>query len=195
MAYNGRRGPNVSEYIANLNAIPTAQDIENSQDNFNLDDDLAMFTDTQFFDFDLNQSADLQASNFGEGQGQAPTAAEGSDMKSLDFDLQGTEALFTIFIPIAITALGIRIFPFPFPSPSPTSRQQVVISWIFHHPNPNPHPAASPIQTNAYQDTRAINTAAPLAWLVWYFCSKPQQFVLCYARNSQSRKPCLTITE
>lgn len=49
MAYNGRTGPNVSEYIANLNAIPS--ELPND-DDFNLDDSLAMFTNTQFYDFD-----------------------------------------------------------------------------------------------------------------------------------------------
>ncbi|KAH6663358.1 hypothetical protein B0J14DRAFT_276680 [Halenospora varia] len=89
MAYNGRRGPNVSEYIANLNAIPTAQDLQNAQDNFNLDDELAMFTNTQFFDFDLGQDVDLQAPSFGaEGQGQS-ASTEGGEIKPLDFSLQG----------------------------------------------------------------------------------------------------------
>ena len=78
MAYHGRRGPNVSEYIANLNAIPTAQDLQNSNaDNFNLDDDLAMFTNTQFFDFDLGQDADLPPPFDGR--------PETADMKPLDF--------------------------------------------------------------------------------------------------------------
>jgi len=79
----------VSEYIANLNAIPTAQDLQSSnQDNFSLDDDLAMFTNTQFFDFDLGQDAELQQpTNFGV-DGQGPSAVGGDELKSLDF-MQG----------------------------------------------------------------------------------------------------------
>lgn len=93
MAYNGRRGPNVSEYIANLNAIPSAQDLQSAQDNFNLDDELAMFTNTQFFDFDLGQDADLQAANFGvEGPGSA-AAPEATDMKAMDFGMQGKRSM------------------------------------------------------------------------------------------------------
>ena len=88
MTYNGRRGPNVSEYIAQLNAIPPAQELQSS-DNFNLDDDLAMFTNTQFFDFDLGQDADLQPDNF-DGRGGSTAAPDSVDMKSLDFNLQGT---------------------------------------------------------------------------------------------------------
>jgi hypothetical protein len=82
MAYNGRRGPNVSAYIANLNAIPTAEDLQSSnRDNF-IDDDLAMFTNTQFFDFDLGQEGDLQAGSFAaDGQ----QAADNFDAKGLEF--------------------------------------------------------------------------------------------------------------
>ncbi|TVY59556.1 Regulatory protein cys-3 [Lachnellula suecica] len=109
MAYNGRRGPNVSEYIANLNAIPTAQDIENSQENLNFDDDLAMFTNTQFFDFDLGQSADLQGANFGvDGPGQTD-AAEGEHMKSLDFDLPAGQSCLYLCPPHASTT--VPLFP------------------------------------------------------------------------------------
>jgi hypothetical protein len=87
MTYNGRRGPNVSEYIAQLNAIPSAQELQSS-DDFNLDDDLAMFTNTQFFDFDLGQDADLQPSSF-DGRGQT-VAPETMEIKPMDFHLQGT---------------------------------------------------------------------------------------------------------
>jgi len=56
-------------------------------DNFNLDDELAMFTNIQFFDFDLGQDADLKPPNFDfdfNAQNRvAPAAAQ--DIKSLDF--------------------------------------------------------------------------------------------------------------
>lgn len=81
MTYNGRRGPNVSEYIANLNAIPSPQDLH-SQDNLNFEDDLALFTNTQFFDFDQQQDLDLQQTFDG---GLTTGEAGGLDMKPLDF--------------------------------------------------------------------------------------------------------------
>jgi hypothetical protein len=119
MAYNGRRGGgvNVSEYIANLNAIPTAQDIENSQENFNMDDELAMFTNAQFLDFD-GLNADLQSTGFGaEGQGAAP---ESADMKSLDFDLPGTTSILcTSYTPSMLLFICYVL---------PLSERQVVIS-------------------------------------------------------------------
>ncbi|KAL3418038.1 basic region leucine zipper [Phlyctema vagabunda] len=85
-AYNGRRGPNVSEYIANLNAIPSAQEMASQQEYPNIDDDLAMFTNTQFFDFDLGQDSDFLGSLDTRGSTAAP---EGTDSKALDFNIQG----------------------------------------------------------------------------------------------------------
>ena len=87
MAYNERRGPNLSEYIANLNAIPTAQEIRSNAENFNIDEDLAMFTNTQFFDFDVGSGADLQGDDMGfEGLGgQSAVGDEIMDLKPVDF--------------------------------------------------------------------------------------------------------------
>jgi hypothetical protein len=57
--FGTRRAPNVSAYLANLNAIPSAHDIaaQHQQDNFDVSDDLALFTNTQFFDFDMSNRA------------------------------------------------------------------------------------------------------------------------------------------
>jgi len=92
MAYNGRgNNVNVLEFVNQLNAIPSAQDLQAAED-FNLGDDLAMFTNTQFFDFDLGQDADLlQPAEF-DGEVGAPAAAsklENMDLKPMDFGLQG----------------------------------------------------------------------------------------------------------
>ena len=95
MTYNGRRGPNVSEYIANLNAIPSPQDMHN-QDNLNFEDDLALFTNTQFFDFDHQQDLDLQQTFDGA---HAAGDAAALDMKALDF-AQGKQNLFLYSTPI-----------------------------------------------------------------------------------------------
>jgi len=86
-SFNGHRTPNVSEFIQNLNAIPSQQEMANqNQENFNLDDDLAMFTNTQFFDFDLGQDADLQPSNFTfDAASRTEPVAPPSEHKPLDF--------------------------------------------------------------------------------------------------------------
>ena len=92
MTYNGRRAPNVSEYIANLNAIPSAQDLQSSnQEPFSADDDLAMFTNTQFFDFDLGHEPDFQNTDLDGGHG-GQSVADSVDMKSMDFNIPGKRA-------------------------------------------------------------------------------------------------------
>ena len=55
--YNGRRGPNVSQYLRELNAMPSDTPVE---ERFPLDDELALFTNTQFFDFESGQTTDFQ---------------------------------------------------------------------------------------------------------------------------------------
>ncbi|GIK03719.1 hypothetical protein Aspvir_007793 [Aspergillus viridinutans] len=54
--YNGRRAPNFSQYIEDLNAIPSPYDQalqqQQRQDTFSLDAELSLFTNTEFFDFD-----------------------------------------------------------------------------------------------------------------------------------------------
>ena len=68
-AYNLRRSPNVSQYIANLNAIPSAQEIEaQHNESFNLEDDLAMFTNAEFFHFDLGQNVQQVDVNYDPAQ-------------------------------------------------------------------------------------------------------------------------------
>ena len=57
--YSPRRAPNVSQYIANLNAIPSAHDLATQQqESYNIEDDLAIFTNAEFYDFDLDDSID-----------------------------------------------------------------------------------------------------------------------------------------
>jgi len=90
-SYNGHRGPNVSEFIANLNTVPSAQEMANSE-SFNVDDDLALFTNTQFFDFDLGHDADLNPTNFdfesmSRGEPAAPPPSATTETKGIDFNL------------------------------------------------------------------------------------------------------------
>ncbi len=99
MAYNGRRGPNVSEYIANLNAIPSAQDLQAADAEFNLEDDLAMFTNTQFFDFDMGHDTDLSATNNNytvDGTSAAPMSPDALTLKTFEIP-DGTHIFLFLF--------------------------------------------------------------------------------------------------
>lgn len=55
--FSGRRAPNVSAYLANLNTIP-GQDDQIAQPDFSLDDgNLDYLSTAEFFDFDLSAPA------------------------------------------------------------------------------------------------------------------------------------------
>ncbi|KAK7208422.1 hypothetical protein BZA70DRAFT_273686 [Myxozyma melibiosi] len=53
MAYSSHRGINVSQYIANLNSVEPADFVSTAKT-----DDISLFTNTQFFDFDMGRSTD-----------------------------------------------------------------------------------------------------------------------------------------
>ncbi len=90
MAYNGSSKVNMVDYIATLNTVPAEGDSRGEQDF--LEDDLAMFTNANFFDFDLGQDADLQPTDYNvEGSGRREHAAapavvsDAADIKSLEY--------------------------------------------------------------------------------------------------------------
>ena len=57
-AFNARGGPSVSEFLRDLHENPT---VESSQDMYILNDqDMSMFTNTEFFDVETGQHTDFQ---------------------------------------------------------------------------------------------------------------------------------------
>ncbi|KAK4693870.1 hypothetical protein P7C71_g3605, partial [Lecanoromycetidae sp. Uapishka_2] len=68
--YPGRKGINVSQYVAGLNAIASPNDVVGKTDNdLNLDDDLARFTNTDFLDYDAQDFFDAsQLPEYDAGQ-------------------------------------------------------------------------------------------------------------------------------
>lgn len=93
--YNGRRAPNFSQYLEDLNAIPSPYDQalqqQQRQDTFNLDAELSLFTNTEFFDFD--NLGDLNLPSFDAvnedsakttDQQHGGPAAHNADMEFLD---------------------------------------------------------------------------------------------------------------
>ena len=109
--FNGRRGPNVSQYLRDLNAInrqETAHD-----EPFNMEEDLALFTNTQFFDFETGQNTDYQAhpvkvdleapQSTSPSDGMTPAPSVVGDIAAGNFDFMQGE--FLIFL--RYTALPI----------------------------------------------------------------------------------------
>ncbi|KAJ0414962.1 hypothetical protein BJY00DRAFT_269619 [Aspergillus carlsbadensis] len=86
--YNGRRAPNFSQYLDDLNAIPSAYDLavqqqQQQQEAFNLDNELSLFTNTEFFDFD--KLGDLNIPQFDHvEENKQQTANQSPDMEFLD---------------------------------------------------------------------------------------------------------------
>jgi hypothetical protein len=60
MSYNSRRGVNVSQYLRDLKVQEPAVEATFITDE-DLRKELALFTNTQFFDFETGQNTDLQA--------------------------------------------------------------------------------------------------------------------------------------
>lgn len=90
--YNGRHGPNVSQYLRELDTI-SPQDAT-GEETFNMEADLALFTNTQFFDFDSGQNTDFQAQPVKPEADTSATSQSGDvsaaasvigDMPNLDF--------------------------------------------------------------------------------------------------------------
>jgi hypothetical protein len=78
-SYSGRRGPNVSQYLRELNTVKP-QDAP-ADETITFDDDLAMFTNTQFFDFDAGTTTDFQAQP-AAGDESTPSASSPDAMNS-----------------------------------------------------------------------------------------------------------------
>ncbi|KAL2076255.1 hypothetical protein VTL71DRAFT_1198 [Oculimacula yallundae] len=171
MAYNGPSRVNMSEYISTLNHVP---DQEMAPGTEFLEDDLAMFTNANFFDFDLGQDADLQPTDYnGEGRRDQAVAPDAVDLKSLDFmsgDYQFPD--FNAFPPTTFTDTTIPPAPIATtlygssnagsppqsanPSSSGTKRKAESIS-LADSPSGNDEDSA---RNAAEEDKRRRNTAA-----------------------------------
>jgi hypothetical protein len=91
--YNGRKAPNFSQYLEDLNAIPSPYDraVQQQQQqhgSFNLDAELSLFTNTEFFDFDNFGDLSLptfdSVENDGLKQEKNQSNGQNSDMEFLD---------------------------------------------------------------------------------------------------------------
>lgn len=81
----------MSQYIANLNTIPSAHDLESQQqEDYSLEDDLALFTNTEFFDFDARGNIEQTLVNYDAAQG-ASTTGENVAAKYNNDDVTGLD--------------------------------------------------------------------------------------------------------
>ncbi|KAF4125833.1 Basic region leucine zipper [Geosmithia morbida] len=83
--YSGRKGPNMSQYLRDLNAV-SPQDAA-GDDGIEIQEDLSFFANTQFYDLDSGQNTDYQAPPVkpeAVSQAPEPTSVMG-EMSSIDF--------------------------------------------------------------------------------------------------------------
>ena len=103
-AYNGRRAPNFAQYLDDLNAIPSPYDQalqqQQQQSNFNVDEELSLFTNAEFFDFD--NFGDLSLPSFDSVDEKATHSeiadqtTQNGDLKFLDFLNGESRSIFQI---------------------------------------------------------------------------------------------------
>jgi hypothetical protein len=93
--FNGRRAPNFAQYLDDLNAIPSPYDQavqQRQQENtFNLDEELALFTNTEFFDFD--KFTDLGLPTFDAVDQKSSPVESNADQSTQNADIKFLEFL------------------------------------------------------------------------------------------------------
>ncbi|CAK38542.1 uncharacterized protein An04g00850, partial [Aspergillus niger] len=110
--FNGRRAPNFSQYLDDLNAIPSPYDQalqQQHQDSYNLEDELSLFTNTEFFDFD--KFGDLNLPNFDSLEDNTVKKETAQDASS-DMDFLNILGASTV-----ASTINARQCALPIPSP------------------------------------------------------------------------------
>ncbi|KAF2004923.1 hypothetical protein P154DRAFT_21948 [Amniculicola lignicola CBS 123094] len=152
--YNGRRGPNVSQYVANLNQVP-AQGLDLlAEQPVNLEEDLAVFANSEFIDWegsagDLNLDFDLDANTRRPNRGDTsaiPTAsAPAASEPKMDFlnSMNTTDFQFSDFTGFSGSIVDQSLPTLSHPQPtaypvqatyaSPTSSVSSPIDFGFDH--------------------------------------------------------------
>lgn len=100
--YNTRRFPNFSQYLDDLNTIPSPYDQaqqqqQQQQDSFNIDAELALFTNAEFFDFDHFGDLGLPTFDSVDNANSKKEPAKSVDQKS---DMEFTDLLNSKFLRI-----------------------------------------------------------------------------------------------
>ncbi|OXV10689.1 hypothetical protein Egran_01548 [Elaphomyces granulatus] len=94
-SYNGRRVPNFSQFLDDLNTIPSPYDqaLQQQDDSFNIDAELALFTNTEFLDFDSHgdMSIPLTYEPLEEERSQLQNVVEAKNVGTDYLDLLTTD--------------------------------------------------------------------------------------------------------
>ncbi|PGH02113.1 hypothetical protein GX51_04816 [Blastomyces parvus] len=123
-SYNGRRAPNFSQYLNDLNTIPSPYDLaqqeQEQQSLFDVDAELALFTNAEFLDFDPvgDLPVDLPVKFEGEGtdmQGNKDSSTtvsgDGSGVKYIDMLNDFNLPNYTTGYPSPMLPLQAPVYP------------------------------------------------------------------------------------
>ncbi|KAL9065368.1 MAG: hypothetical protein Q9161_008271 [Pseudevernia consocians] len=166
--YKGRKAPNVSHYLANLNALPSAHDMATQQqEDFNIDDELAQFTNTEFLDFDAGDLLEQPMPEYDPSVEEKARreniiannelGGKGMDFVTGDFPFTGIEAFVPTSPQSAITAptqLQYQTNGLP-PAIYPSSTSPISFD---HTPPPAFNPAPYPGQRHHISPQPAAQT-------------------------------------
>ncbi|KAJ9209860.1 transcriptional regulator family: bZIP [Paecilomyces variotii] len=158
--YNGRRAPNLSQFLEDLNTIPSpfeqaVQQQQQQQESFNLDEELAMFTNAEFLDFDnLDMNIPLYDPEDSQNHGDKAGVGKEQDVKYMDLlnaDFNLPDFTQTDFNASDSQMMHMQAPPFP-ALPSHNKPAANITS-------PTDH--ATPISAPTPQPQTAVSTPAP----------------------------------
>lgn len=99
--FAGRRAPNVSQYISNLNVVqPEGDDGLGNDDAYNFEADLHMFTNTDFFEYPVGDNA-LEQSILDYAPSQDERGGRANEDAKKEYP-HGLDMANSMFIPIAL---------------------------------------------------------------------------------------------
>ncbi|KAL8886802.1 MAG: hypothetical protein Q9192_006425 [Flavoplaca navasiana] len=168
--YNGRKGPNVSQYLSNLNAIPSDHELPTQQpEGFDFSNDLAAFTNAEFFDFDQGENTFNPSIDYNNHNELDPTksiaANDGMKPGDLDFAFQPLDPFFNPDPSINLNQTPLQpnfplqpnlASPTAFnASPAPGSKRPISVASPASHLSQDEESRAA-----AEEDKRRRNTAA-----------------------------------
>ncbi|KAL8903960.1 MAG: hypothetical protein Q9171_007218 [Xanthocarpia ochracea] len=170
-AYSGRKGPNVSQYLSNLNPLPSEHELATQQPvAFDFNNDLAAFTNTEFYDFDQGESTYPSSIDYNHhdalDSADAVPAHDGLKPGEFDFPFQPLDPFFNPDPSINLTQPAVQTNFSPQPpnlasptsfKPSPVPGSKRAISAVSPASNFSQDDAS---RLAAEEDKRRRNTAA-----------------------------------
>ncbi|WEW55530.1 hypothetical protein PRK78_000961 [Emydomyces testavorans] len=167
-SFNGRRGPNFSQYLNDLNSVqsPFDQPRQEEQELFDVDAELALFTNAEFLDFDSSGDMSYRVPvSLDEEPTRSSEPTSNQEVKFLDmvndFNIPDYQYYPPPMVPVQAPAYSVPQQPQNHEIPATTVPPQPTVSQpVPQKPQSKPQPATG---TKRKQDTASPDGAARLA--------------------------------